>query len=84
MPNGVKRREEFSSSAAIVDGRDEHRNRVVKSCDFERGWSLENPPAARTDELCVKVTPGIKSNQVISKTIPEATKTHEQVGLDTK
>ena len=60
--NGITRWEEFSSTTMIMDNHGKCHNRGVKSHDFERGQSLENPPATCTDELHVKVTPGMKSN----------------------
>ena len=57
MPNEVKRREEISSTTVNLDNRGQHRNRVVKSRDFERRRSLEKPSSARTNEPHVNVTP---------------------------
>ena len=52
----------ISSASAIVDDHGKCHNGAVVSCDFERGQILENPPAARTDELRANVTSKMKSN----------------------
>ena len=83
MLNEGKRQIEISSAAMILDDHGQHHNRVVKLCDFERR-SLQKPSAIHTDEPHVNVTIGITSNYVITETISEATKTCEQLGLDTK
>ena len=53
----------------IVCNRSKWRDWVVMLHDFETVQSLEKPLATRTDELCVKVTPGMKTNWIIMNTI---------------